>query len=237
MRWKIQIIFLLFYLFSCSPTRESLPAPDRPKIYPVLDPLSEEFDVGSGAVPEVDGIKILWGRVGNSSGYKIYRGETKGDKIEFKLYSDVRAQAGVADTFFIDRNVEFRKVYYYYVRAYNRDNVESQPSDTISFELYLKPRLISPGNNSQVGADTVVFRWDDPNGGGDFVIRVKNAQTDSLIWIYSYRSFSDFSVKFNIDSKAKENFISGRQYKWRVDRVQFGQSAGSKSNWSVFNIK
>lgn len=237
MKWKIQIIFLIsVVLFSCSPNRESLPAPDRPKIYPVPDPLSES-DIGSGAIPEVDGIKILWSKVTNSSGYKIYRGEMKEDKVEFRFYFDVRAQGGVSDTFFIDRNVEFRKVYYYYVSAYNRDNVESQPSDTISFELYFKPRLISPGNNSDVIADTLTFRWDDPNGGGDFVIRVKNAQTDSLIWIYSYRSFSDFSVRFNIDSKAKESLTPGRQYKWRVDRVQFGQNAGSKSNWSVFNVK
>jgi len=237
MKWKIQIVFLISaVLFSCGPNRESLPAPDRPKIYPAPEPLSES-DIGSGAIPEVDGIKILWGKVANSSGYKIYRGEMKGDKIEFVFYSDVKAQGGVSDTFFIDRNVEFRKVYYYYVRAYNRDNVESQPSDTISFELYFKPRLISPGNNSEVGADTLIFRWDDPNGGGDFVIRVKNVQTDSLIWIYSYRSFSIFSVRFNVDSKARENLTPGRQYKWRVDRVQFGQNAGSKSNWGVFNVK
>ncbi|MFN3135670.1 MAG: hypothetical protein ACK44H_08900 [Candidatus Kryptonium sp.] len=237
MKWKIQIIFWIsIVLFSCSPNRESLPAPDRPKIYPVPDPLSES-DIGSGAIPEVDGIKILWSKVTNSSGYKIYRGEMKGDKVEFRFYFDVRAQVGVSDTFFIDRNVEFRKVYYYYVRAYNRDNVESQPSDTISFELYLKPRLISPGNNSDVDADTLTFKWDDPNGGGDFVIRVKNAQTDGLIWMYNYRSFSDFSVRFNIDSKARENLIPGRQYKWRVDGVQFGQNAGSKSNWGIFNVK
>ncbi|CUT01218.1 hypothetical protein [Candidatus Kryptobacter tengchongensis] len=237
MRLKIQIIFLLIALFfSCSPTRESLPVPDKPKIYPVPDPL-DESDIGSGAIPEVNGIKIIWSKVANSSGYKIYRGEMRGDKVEFKFYYDVRAQAGIADTFFIDINVEVRKVYYYYVRAYNRDNVESQPSDTIFFELYHKPRLLSPGNNSQVSADTLIFRWDDPNGGGDFVIRVKNAQTDSIVWIYRYRSFSDFWVKFNIDSRARENLVSGRQYKWRVDRVQFGQNAGSKSNWGVFNVK
>jgi hypothetical protein len=83
----------------------------------------------------------------------------------------------------------------------------------------------------------LIFRWDDPNGGGDFVIRVKNAQSDSVIWVSSFRSFSDFSVKFNYDSKAKGNLIPGQQYKWRVDRVQFGQSAGSKSNWGVFYVK
>jgi hypothetical protein len=228
------IVLLLF--FSCSPNRESLPAPEKVKIYPVPDPLSE-VDLGSGAVPEVDGIKIVWGKVQNANGYKIYRGEMKTDKVEFQFYYDVSAKAGIADTFFIDRAVEFRKRYFYFVRAYNRDNVEGAPSDTISFELYLKPRLISPGNNSQVRADTLIFRWDDPNGGGDFVIRVKNSQTDSLIWIYSYRSFGEFSVNFNVDSKARENLVSGGQYKWRVDRVQFGQNAGSKSNWGVFYVK
>ncbi len=234
---KTYIFFsLLIFLLSCSPNRESLPAPEKVKIYPVPDPLSE-VDVGSGAVPEVDGIKILWGRVENSSGYKIYRGEMKTDKVEFEFYRDIRQQVGLADTFFIDTSVEFRKRYFYFVRAYNRDNVEGQPSDTISFELYLKPRLISPGNNSQLSADTLFFKWDDPNGGGDFVIRVKDAQTDSLIWIYNYRSFSNYSVRFNVDLKAKGNLISGRQYKWRVDRVQFGQSAGSKSNWGVFYVK
>ncbi len=233
---KFLYIFLLAIL-SCSPNRESLPAPEKVKIYQVPDPLSEEFDIGSGAVPEINGIKIIWGRVPNVSGYKIYRGEMKSGKVEFEFYYDVMSRAGVADTFFIDTNVEFRKRYFYFVRAYNRDNVEGEPSDTISFELYLKPSLISPGNNSQVNADTLIFRWDDPNGGGDFVIRVKNSQTGNLIWIYIYRSFGDFSVRFNADSKAKENLFSGGQYKWRVDRVQFGQSAGSKSNWGVFYVK
>ncbi len=236
MRKSYIFFLLLIFLLSCSPNRESLPAPEKVKIYPVPDPLSE-VDFGSGAVPEVDGIKILWGKVENSSGYKIYRGEMKTDKVEFEFYRDIRQQVGLADTFFIDTAVEFRKRYFYFVRAYNRDNVESPPSDTISFELYLKPRLISPGNNSQVSADTLFFKWDDPNGGGDFVIRVKDAQTDSLIWIYSYRSFSDYLVRFNVDLKAKRALISGRQYKWRVDRVQFGQSAGSKSNWGVFYVK
>ncbi len=231
------IIFIPLLLFlSCSPNRESLPAPEKVKIYPVPDPISES-DVGSGAVPEVDGIKIVWGKVENSAGYKVYRGEMKTDKVEFSFYRDIMAQAGIADTFFIDTNVELRKRYFYFVRAYNRDNIEGQPSDTISFELYLKPRLISPGNDSQVSADTLIFRWDDPNGGGDFVLRVKNAQTDSVVWIYSYRSYSDFSVKFNVDLKAKEDLLSGRQYKWRVDRVQFGQSAGSRSKWGVFYVK
>lgn len=234
---KAKFVFIILVLFfSCSPNRESLPAPDAPKIYPVPDPLAE-IDIGSGAIPEVNGIKIIWGKVSNSSGYKVYRGERKGDKIEFKFYADVKAMAGFADTFFVDVDVVFRRVYYYYVKAYNRDNVESQPSDTISFELYYKPRLISPGNNSQVSADTVIFRWDDPNGGGDFVIRVKNAQTDSLVWLYSYRSYSNFFVRFNVDSRARENLVSGFQYKWRVDRVQFGQNAGSKSNWSIFSVK
>jgi len=237
MKFNLKILlFALILISSCSPNRESLPAPERPEIVPVPDPLSE-IDVGSGATPEVDGIKILWKRVLNATGYKLYRGEIKTDKVEFNFYYDIKAQAGTADTFFIDRNVEFRKRYFYFVRAYNRDNVESQPSDTISFELYLKPRLISPGNNSQVSPDTLIFRWDDPNGGGDFVIRVKNAQSDSVIWVSSFRSFSDFSVKFNYDSKAKGNLIPGQQYKWRVDRVQFGQSAGSKSNWGVFYVK
>lgn len=234
---KAYVFFLpLIFLSSCAPNRESLPAPERVKIYPIPDPLSE-VDVGSGAVPEVDGIKILWGSVENSIGYKIYRGEIKVDMVKFEFYHDIRERVGISDTFFIDTVVEFRKRYFYFVRAYNRDNVEGQPSDTISFELYLKPILISPGNNSQVSADTLFFRWDDPNGGGDFVIRIKDAQTDSLIWIYSYRSFSDFSVKFNVDSNARGNLISGRQYKWRVDRVQFGQNAGSKSNWGVFYVK
>ncbi|MCS7229607.1 MAG: hypothetical protein NZ923_06180 [Candidatus Kryptonium sp.] len=239
MKVKLQIILFIsisLLFFSCSPTKESLPAPDVPKIYPVPDPLSE-MDIGSGAIPEVDGIKIIWSKVANASGYKVYRGEVKSNKLEFNLHADIKAQAGIADTFFVDTNVEFRKVYYYYVKAYNRDNVESRSSDTISFELYLKPRLITPGNNAQVRADSVIFKWDDPNGGGDFVIRVKNAQTDRIIWIYNYRSFGDFSVKFNLDSRASENLVSGRQYKWRVDRVQFGQSAGSKSNWGVFNVK
>jgi hypothetical protein len=83
MKFNLKILlFALILISSCSPNRESLPAPERPEIVPVPDPLSE-IDVGSGATPEVDGIKILWKRVLNATGYKLYRGEIKTDKVEF----------------------------------------------------------------------------------------------------------------------------------------------------------
>ena len=231
------LIFLAFLNLSCVPTRESLPAPETPKIIPPDYPLSK-IEIGSGAIPEIDGIKVVWHPVEKASGYKIYRGSDTSGLLIFEFYYDVKVQGGEADTVFIDRNVEFYKPYYYYLTAYNRDGVESKPSDTISYILYKKPILIYPVGNTYISPDNATFRWSDPNGGGDFVIRVFDETDNRYIWLSHYRSFATENlVLFDFDGGASSPLIPGHKYTWRVDRVQFGQYAGAKSNWGVFNVK
>jgi hypothetical protein len=203
--------------------------PAVPRFVKKSDPLNIQ-ETGIDAVPEGDFILLQW--YGNTEedldGYLIYRSDSLGgdfNKIKTKLLSDI--SPALADTEYLDKDVEIGTRYYYYLKALDHAGNLSDPSDTISYRLVPKPLLISPDENESVSR-TPLFQWKFTSSFdyvvAQYVIRVVNSLTGVTVWIkdITRQNYSGVveEIRYNQDGTALEDtLITGNFYKWRIDAL------------------
>lgn len=191
---------------------------------------------------------LQWYSVPGAVGYKVYRSDTsdvKGMPLLFALVADVASASGLNDTSIVDRGATTGIRYYYYLEAYGHDNTYSSRSDTVDYELLQRP-YIYPWGNSPRDDSKLVFNWVDRISGGYIVLRVKDVSDipSQYVWItprFQMFGSSESYAKFNFDSTAISQLVSGHFYKWRVDRFGVDSTGrpyeGARSVWTTFSVK
>jgi len=236
-RYFFLILGVIFAILNCN-KKSTGPELEPPVV--IFVPCSEdtsEVEKGIDAVPEGDVILIEWYASTDDfvDRYEIYRSES-----EDKDYSLVE-QIEVPDTSYLDLVPEINVRYYYYILAINIDNIKSESSDTVFYELLKKAEIISPKEKTNVTDTRPLFQWKDPNEQHLNVIRLRDKNSSEYIWISQVPSeYSDIQeVEFNSQGDAKVDTLTpGINYEWRIDVIG-GQRAntGSESEWATFAIQ
>ncbi|MBN1780649.1 hypothetical protein JW948_05945 [bacterium] len=227
------LLGMAFAILSCQNTGpESAPKPATVQFVPK----SEENDLlerGIDAIPEDNGIYLEWFGSDQSEidTYSVYRKGEEGS--DFYLIDTVE------DTFYIDRNVEIGKRFFYYIIAMNFDQQKSAPSDTISYKLLEKPIRLTP--NGSIASNQVTFQWEDRNQPHEYLIRVQRSDTDETIWAATIEAIygtEHQQTLFNSDQAAvTDALLSHVPYQWRIDVLGPEFNCGSESSWTSFEIE
>ena len=175
--------------------------------------------------------------------YHVYRTNQMDEENKPIDFSNILTTEN--DTSFYDDKVDNYFKYYYYLKAENFDGNKSAASDTISYELLIKPRAIS--NSDSIQSEQLQFQWIDESGGSHvpsgYVIRINNEFSES-IWTCQIQSPGYFNPRtFNYSSGGIDcleyNGISGYldpgKYFWKVKSLLHDQ-ASAESNWVEINL-
>ncbi len=231
---KLIIIFTLFAaLSSCNPTGPKDPVPpnrvmmvERPEGADTL-----EFVQGISTLPGPENkIQIMWHKPGieeNIKSFKIFRSTDRVGLINYNLYFTVGVNnPGNPDTIFTDLNVEIGTAYHYFITAVNNDNLESAPSDTVSFKLLNKATLINPQNGEEMTQrGAISFQWYREYTPPYYIIRIEEYYTDTfhpLVYVHKiFNTEYDPDQRYDLSQDVVESIMSdGRTYRWRIDAVE-----------------
>jgi fibronectin type 3 domain-containing protein len=234
-RYFSLIFGCLFTILSCQNTIDN--NKDRPDTVKFVEK-SEEYEIpekGIDAIPEEIAIFIEWFRHDNSEieKYQIYRQTDPLD--DFYLIDTIQ------DTFYIDIITDIIPRYYYYVIAVNYDNIKSESSDTLSYQLLEKPTPLAPSGLSQsVSPD---FQWEDHTQpqANYYILRVIRSDDGAVIWNATVQANLGFAIQnnpYNSDQSASISELKrGIGYQWRVDVIGSEDFCGSESVWTSFQIQ
>ena len=230
------LLLLIFINFSCNNGEN--PSKEKPRSVVLMPgaPDTSMVETGIDAIPDGDLIRVEWSAGDESTAlYEIYRGTlpsasfTKIVTVETPVqsYEDQVPSKGVR--------------YYYFVRAVNDEGIQSDPSDTLSYRLIHKAEILDPVGTS---GSAPTFSWRDPNSpqANDYIIRLKAADTGSMIWLSQFQN-SNYgpdtkSIIFNADHGASlENLVLGTNYQWRIDIIGNEKNCGSESPWTSIQIQ
>ena len=229
------IYFLLglsFWLWSCSKTpTEILDKPLAPILLPT-PPDTALIEIGIDAVERGDFIQLDWKPADNEkpAAYFLYRR----DKSQ-QTFARLIELSGNKTTYLDSSNIKTGQRYYYYLTAVNDDDIESEPSDTLSYLLVKKAFMLS--NTLQ---PVPTFSWQVITHPEFYVLKLLEADTDRKIWVTRVQSaYSQTEqVTYNSDSTAAlDSLQSGIAYKWRIDIIGSSRNSGSESFWKQFVIQ
>ncbi len=212
---------------------------------------------GVDAVPtpegEINQIQIQWyhhPQIKQLEKFNIYRSqEPQGDK-NYTLIGSVQANSpGQADTIFFDtQDLCLNVRYYYYVTALNKDLIESENSDTVSYQLMEKPvKLSLNANASVISNPDMIFEWwmESGNTPDKYILRVERFYSKDvhiLAYIkYVKTEYGSVHQAFRMQGDSLKTIFPNGKYRWRVDCVgredvvhQYFE--GSESNWKIFDV-
>ncbi len=252
------LIFLIFFT-SCEKGTNKKAEPPMPVQLVLRPPGADTLnsEPGIDAVPTPEGemnqIQIQWYRhpqIKSLEKFNIYRSdEPLGDK-NYQLIGTVQANnAGQPDTIYFDtQDLQLNVRYYYYVTAVNKDLVESESSDTVSYKLLEKPVKLSLNANANVISEpTMNFEWWMMSGNtpDQYILRIERFYSKDvhiLAYItYVNTEYGAQSQSFRIEGDSLKWIFPDGKYRWRVDCVgredvvhQYFE--GSESNWKPFNV-
>lgn len=248
-------ILLMFTVFGCEDIEDPNP-PQRPVMVPKSLPW-EYVEKGIDADDIVTGIFVEWYRNPDPGmdGYIVYRAADTSDtgKLDFVRKDTVFSyplNPMLSDTEFVDTDVDFGTMYYYFVRALGISESKSEPSDTVRYSLTPPPSNCLP-NLSEPAENIPDFSWRYSNdfqfGINYYYIRVENLTTRSVIWFYGVPRL-DYTgqgqtLRYNADGKASEAVLSPQNtYRWKIDaigrqNIDGSEIEGSESRWITFQIK
>jgi hypothetical protein len=228
---------------SCDTSQNpELPLPARVHWVPRSSDMAA-VERGIDAVPESDGIQLQWYSLHdhNLKKYSVYR--RKSQETYFKVIKTIdpgTASAG-EDTVYIDNDPEmqFYRYTYYYVTGTNRDDLEGPPSDTLKYQLLLKPDTYMPNGGTIPGLP--VFDWKFPETAipDSFILRIEVEFLDRLHYIAKFQSdYNDFLQNLDLAQVANPPvFDPGISYRWRIDSIgPDSSSSGAESAWKIFII-
>lgn len=252
----ISVIILLFLIFpGCEDVEDPNP-PQRPVMVPKSLPW-EYVERGIDADDKVTGIFVEWYRnpEPGMDGYIVFRAADTSDtgKLNYVRKDTVYSyplNPTLSDTEYVDSDVVFGTMYYYFIRALDISENKSVPSDTVRYTLTPRPGDCLP-DLSERGDKIPVFSWKYSNdfqfGINYYYIRVENLTSRNVIWFYGVPRL-DYTgqgqtVKYNVDGKASEAVLSSQNtYRWKIDAVgrqdpDGFEIEGSESRWITFQVK
>lgn len=236
-RFSFFLLFvLIFTIFYC--TKKVNIGGIQPAAVVIIQgvPDTSRVERGIDAVPEGNAIRIEWISSPDEvvTDYEIYRG------IERTGIYNLIVRAAVPDSFYLDNGVTLNKRYYYYILAVSDEDIRSESSDTLSYELIQKATgLLPAGETTDSRPD---FSWHDPNvpPKAFYVIRLVEVASGGIIWLSLVpSSYSDReTVRFNTDGTAIiDSLQQGVDYQWRMDVVGSEDYSGSESGWIALRLQ
>ena len=209
-------------------TTDRLPAPHLLPSPPDTALVEEGID----AVEFGDFIQLDWRPRGEARPfqYKIYRRSEKD-----QAFTMLVKLSGSVQSFIDSLNVQVGRRYYYYITALNDDEVESLPSDTLSYMLLEKAFLLS-----NTASPVPVFSWQVSTSPETFVLKLIEADTGEKVWVTQIKSsYSQMEqIVFNADGSSRiDSLRRNVTYKWRIDIVGPSMNSGSESQWKRFTIQ
>ncbi len=230
--YKKMIFIFIFtaFFWRCSDDVNKTPPPAKVR----LVEKSGEGSVaehGIDAVPESDGIMLEWylNSERTLAGYAIYRSEL--DSANYRQIAKVRGDYQQIDTSFTDSTVALNQVYYYFIRAFDKEDQYSESSDTVFYQLVEKPVLLKPTQNAATVARPR-FQWNNM-ATDSFYIRIRNVNSNETKVIgrtIKYGYPEDWALQeFGVDS------LKSGSYQWRIDAVG-GANTGAESHWAFFRV-
>lgn len=182
--------------------------------------------------------------------YKIYRSEDEFGAVNYRPIAEIITnQPGIVDTVFFDaQDLSLNVRYYYYITAVDKDDQESDPSDTLAYMLLEKASQLSlNGKSSEITDPPLTFQWDISSGltPDQYILRIEAVVTDNfhpLVYVKYISSIYETPQSFVLNgTDIKSKFPDGK-YRWRIDCV--GENnlngqiySGSESDWSAFRVK
>jgi len=233
MKQVILILILFLAFFSCNTTGPDDPVPPK-RVLMVERPEGAdtlEFVQGISTLPGSDNkIQIMWHKPAieeNIKSFKIFRSTDKVGLINYNLYFTLGVNnPGNPDTIFTDLNVEIGTAYHYFITAVNNDNLESEPSDTVSFKLLNKAILQNPQNGGDIAQQgAITFHWYREYTPPYYIIRIEEYYTDTfhpLVYVHKiFNTEYDPDQQYILSQNVVENILKdGRTYRWRIDAVE-----------------
>jgi hypothetical protein len=225
-------IFLLIIGSGCNRSPVN-PGPSLPAPVLIQSPADTSLiEIGIDAVESGDFIRLDW-QPGDKElpiNYRIYR--TEAIDSGFVLTAAV---SGRATSYLDSLGIKIGTRYYYYITAVDDEDIESYPSDTLSYKLLEKPFLLANSFEPEL-----MFSWQVRVNPEFYVLKLIEADTEKKIWVSKFRtSYTQIEkVKFNFDGKAiVDSLQRGVAYKWRVDIIGASENSGSESPWKRLIIQ
>jgi hypothetical protein len=231
----------MMVLFGCDQSTSSdTTAPDAPVLLPP-PPDSDWDETGTDAVPESDWIRVTWlsNQEDDLRGYRVYRSSPPLNLDTLLAVQTVGSAE--TDTLFDDRTVQLGVRYTYTVTAFDRSGNESGASEEVDYKLIPKldaENLTSP--RGTISDRRPVFTWTSTGESIENHLRVFDSDQDRTVWVSQGQNpfSSPHELVYNADGTAADSLlISGREYRWRVDRTGSELRSGSESNWVSFTIE
>ncbi len=246
MNKQIRLIFSVLFivvLFGVYCKDQSNQSPPPAKVQLVTKTAENDpVEHGIDAIPEKDAIFLEWhpNTEKNLAGYIVYRSEV--ENSQFVEVGKITKYYEKIDTTFTDSLVALNTRYYYFVRAFDDLNQIGDPSDTVSYKLWVKPVLFAP-----VGAisdpTTIVFIWEFnasfvPN---TFVFRIERLGSSGFTNFFT----QDFSLgddytphqEWEISKLPLSSPLPTGMYRWRIDPIGNEPLYGAESNWMMFAVQ
>ena len=243
-------------MFNCTEIEDAI-IPKQPQMVK-KDSYSIIEDKGICSLADFNAIRLQWYRSEDDdlSSFFIYRAidtSNTGDELEFTLLDThflYSFNPNILDTEYVDYHPLLGEMHYYYVRS--RDDAEnlSPPSDTVRYQIDVKPFLSSPLSSEKTDSiPTFIWKYsaDFRYAIDYFIIRLENLTKNHLIWTHeiSRNQYDghEQEIHYNNDQSSSEPVLSSNYtYRWRLDAV--GRMSddgisdeGSISQWIEFNIK
>lgn len=148
----------------------------------------------------------------NTSGYKIYRKTDNGD------YDLIYTNISPNNRSYIDSNLDFNKIYYYYVVSYNDFKI-SPPiycNNGQGIIINTRPASATIFEVNPIGPNSVRFRWNfgDSNNNGELNIYKREYYTEEYT-----TPFYNSTLPVNGDECVKYNVPAGSQLEYKITRT------------------
>ena len=148
----------------------------------------------------------------NTYGYKIYR------KIDNGNYNLIYTNISYNNRSYIDGNLEFNKIYYYYVVAYNDFGASSAAycNNGVGIVVSTRPNAATAFDVNPIGPNSVRFRWNFGNSDNNGALKLYKRDYYSE----EYKNpFYTAQLPVNGDEYVVNNVPKGAQLEYRIERT------------------
>lgn len=256
MKVNLSYLVISLVLIACSQPEEV--KPDPPEAVQIVlrsagaDSLNLEpgTDAYVNQGDSLNAIELRWHthlQQNDLESFKIYRSEHESGTINFNLLSTKEiGQPGAIDTLYRDtQDLALDVRYFYYITAVDKDNQESEASDTVSYSLMEKANDLSlNGNPQQISEPDLNFKWQSL-ASHLFYVRIEAFISEDfhpLVLLEEVESiYGDGWQDLHLEGNWLKSALPNGNYRWRVDCLgdeNIAEQAfeGSESDWSNFII-
>ncbi|GEM_PF-1513785 len=211
------------------------------------------IDAAENIGAAVNGIQLMWYnpvKTAELDHYNIYRSEDPAGLINFNVIAEKKLnQAGSIDSLFIDtQDLQKNVRYYYFVTVVNKDKLESDPSDTLSYQLLERAANLSlNGNSTVVSQPQMEFEWWMNSGQtpDQYILRVEAFVSEDfhpVVYLKIIKSTYQSPQSYLLSGDWLKQVFADGKYRWRIDCVGAENTeeqffSGSESEWAVFTVK